>query len=109
MTDPLLPTLRSLHLLDELPDDQLSQLAGVCRTELIPAGTVIFRQGDAGSTIYFVCEGTVSLEICAPGVGCRRILTVAPGELLGWSPLLGQDHMTATARALAATTVVAAD
>jgi len=109
MTDPLLPTLRSLHLLEEFPDDQLLQLAGICRTDQIPAGAVIFRQGDEGSTIYFVCEGTVSLEICAPGVGCRRILTVAPGELLGWSPLLGQERMTATARTLSASKVIAVD
>jgi CRP-like cAMP-binding protein len=51
----------------------------------------------------------VSLEICAPGVGCRRILTVAAGELLGWSPVLGQEYMTASARALTPTKVVAAD
>jgi CRP-like cAMP-binding protein len=109
MTDELLPTLRSLHLLQEFPDELLLQLSTISRIEEFQAGAVVFRQGDTASTIYFVAEGNVSLEICASGVGCRRILTVAPGELLGWSPVLAQERMTATARALSATKVIAVD
>jgi CRP-like cAMP-binding protein len=109
MTDDVLSRLRSLYLLHELSDDLLSPLAAISRLEEFPAGTVIFRQGDAAQTVYLVSEGNVSLELCAPGVGCRRILTVAPGELLGWSPVVEQDRLTATARALTATRVVAVE
>lgn len=109
MTAATLSDLNEIRFLQELPDTLLSQFVTISHMEQFPAGTVIFRQGDAARTIYLVCEGHVSLEICAPGVGCRRILTVAPGELLGWSPVLGQDRLTATARALDATTTLAVD
>ncbi len=52
------------------------------------------------TTFYLLLEGTVSLEICAPAVGCKRILTIESGELLGLSPALGEPRMAATARAL---------
>jgi CRP-like cAMP-binding protein len=45
-------------------------------------------------------SGHVSLEICAPGVGCRQIMTLNGGDLLGWSPVLEQMRLTATARAI---------
>jgi CRP/FNR family cyclic AMP-dependent transcriptional regulator len=109
MTAATLANLREIRFLQELPDALLSQYVTISHIEEFPAGTAIFRQGDPARTIYLVCTGNVSLEICAPGVGCRRILTVAPGELLGWSPVLGQERLTATARTLSATSVVAAD
>ena len=36
----------------------------------------------------------------AAAVGCKRILTLGAGEMLGWSPVLKQQRLTATARAL---------
>lgn len=99
-------TLRAIQFLHELPDELLGQLAPIARVVEVPAGTVIFRQGDVAGSIYLVIEGSVSLEICGPGVGCKRILTVGAGELLGWSPVLEQERLTATARALAATRAV---
>ena len=47
-----------------------------------------------------VVFGNVSLDICASGVGCKRVMTIGPGEILGWSALLEQTRMTATARTL---------
>jgi CRP-like cAMP-binding protein len=67
------------------------------------AGSLIFRQGDPAERIYFVVDGCVALEICAPAIGCRRICTLTEGELLGWSPILRHAYMTATARALTET------
>lgn len=107
--EDVLQKLRSIHLLDKLPDELLTPLSEISRVEEFPAGAVIFRQGDPAKTVFLLTEGNVSLEICAPGVGCRRILTVAPGELLGWSPALDLDRMTATARALSMTRAIAAD
>jgi CRP/FNR family transcriptional regulator, cyclic AMP receptor protein len=62
------------------------------------AGTVLFREGQESTCIYFVLSGTVALEIAASPAETIQICTVGPGELLGWSPLLGPNAMTATAR-----------
>ncbi|MBI2480121.1 MAG: cyclic nucleotide-binding domain-containing protein [Planctomycetia bacterium] len=106
-TSNVTETLRGIQFLRDLPEELIDQLSGVARIVEIPAGAVIFRQGEAASTLYLVVAGNVSLEVCAPGVGCKRILTVGPGELLGWSPVLEQGRLTATARSISATEAVA--
>ena len=108
MTEPsVTDALRGIQFLRELPAELIDQLASIARVVEFPAATVIFRQGDAASTLYLVVDGNVLLEICAPGVGCKRILTVGPGELLGWSPMLEHSRLTATARTISAARAVA--
>jgi CRP/FNR family cyclic AMP-dependent transcriptional regulator len=109
MSQDVATALRSLRLLQAFPEELLAPLVAIATVESYPAGAVIFRQGDLARTSYLIVEGNVALEICAPGVGCKRILTVTSGELLGWSPVLEQEHLTATARTLAPTRVVAVD
>ena len=105
-TPDLLAQLRDIEFLDGVEDKLLTQIAEVSRAVDFAAGAVIFREGDPATKLYLVIDGNVSIEICAPGVGCRRILTVGPGELLGWSPVLEQTQLTATARALAPTKAI---
>jgi CRP-like cAMP-binding protein len=99
-------TLRELRFLSGVSEEHLEQLAKTARYVDFPEGKVIFREGEPASHIFLIVRGNVSLEIAAPGVGCRRILTVSTGELLGWSPVLGQSRLTATARALADTRAI---
>jgi len=100
MSSDVIAELRGIHALDGMPDELLEPLARAARVVNLPAGSVVFRQGGQAHAAYLLVSGQVALEICTPGGGCRRILTVAGGELLGWSPALGQQRMTATARAL---------
>jgi CRP-like cAMP-binding protein len=110
MTEPtLLETLRHIRFLDGITPEQLHQIASVTRLEDYQRGALIFREGERLPHIFLVAEGSVALEICAPGQGCKRIQTIGPGELLGWSPLLGRGPMTATARALAPTRLAVLD
>jgi CRP/FNR family cyclic AMP-dependent transcriptional regulator len=108
MTEPsLLETLRRSRFLEGVGPEELSQLATVARLADYRPGALIFREGEPLAHIFVVAEGSVSLEICLPGQGCKRIQTIGPGELLGWSPILDQTPMTATARALAPTRLIA--
>ena len=92
--------LRDVGFLHGIDDEHLGEIASVSQIQEINEGDVIFREGDTTDHIYLITQGKISLEICAPGVGCRRILTVGKGELLGWSPVLQQSRITATARSL---------
>ncbi len=96
----LLEQLRGVSFLHGIDDDHLRKLAQVARMVELEEGKVIFREGEPASNIFLIVSGTVSLEICSPGVGCRRVLTAGPGELLGWSPVLEQVRLTSTARAI---------
>ena len=98
--------LRECQFTSEIPEEHLDELAAVAEWVKFPTGAVIFREGALASDIYLIVDGSVSLEICAPSSGCRRILTVGKGELLGWSPVLEQTRLTATARTLCDTSAV---
>ena len=110
MSDTASPELlKSLTFLAPATDDELRRLAPAARAERHAAGTVLFREGDYLSRVFVVTAGTVALEINGADHRPRRFQTVGPGELLGWSPLLGSGPMTASARALTDATVVALD
>lgn len=92
-------TLKPLSFLGDFNDDYLREIAAIAELKDLPAATVVFREGEASSNIYIPTEGRIGLEIRVPK-NSVRIFTVGPGELLGWSPLLGTARMTATARTL---------
>jgi CRP-like cAMP-binding protein len=102
----LVEALRATEFLRGISDEHLVLLAAVSQLAVFPAGQTIFREGDLAADALLITEGRVSLEVCGPGTGCRRILTVSQGELLGWSPLLQQARLTATARAMTPTTAI---
>jgi CRP-like cAMP-binding protein len=101
--------LRGIRFLDDIGEDDIHRIASVARIETYQPGAVVFREGDRLTRIFLVALGNVALEVRVAGRGARRIHTVGTGELLGWSPVLDQGPMTATARAVTPTQVVAID
>lgn len=101
--------LGDLHFLSDLSDELLRELASLAEVREFGAREVVVRQGEPATAIYVVVSGQVGLEVCAAGVGCKRILTIGPGELLGWSAVLDPIQWTATARASTVTRVVRLD
>jgi len=93
--------LRQFRFLQEIEDEDLSRLAAIARLVEFPAGKVLYREGQSLSNIYLILSGSASIEICAAGIGCRRIMTVSEGDLLGISPAVGQARSTGTIRTLA--------
>jgi CRP-like cAMP-binding protein len=104
--DSLIETLREIRFLHDIGQMHLEQIAKIAHVRDLTAGDIVFRQGDAAQYVYMVVSGKVSLEICAAGTGCQQILTLGPGELLGWSAVLEQLSFTARARAVDATRLV---
>jgi CRP-like cAMP-binding protein len=105
-SDALIDTLREIRFLHDIGPTRLEQIAKIARMRDFKQDDVVFRQGDPAQHIYLVAGGNVSLEICAAGAGCKPILTLGPGELLGWSAVLEQTCFTARARALELTRLV---
>jgi CRP/FNR family transcriptional regulator, cyclic AMP receptor protein len=92
--------LRNLELWERLGADHLERLAGIARRQEVDAGVELFREGTPADQVYFVIWGRVTLAIAVPGRGSLDVGTVAPGELLGWSGLLGEHAWATTARAV---------
>lgn len=105
----ILEMLRDIAFLREVEDEYLEQIAAMAKIVDFPEGKLIFREGEPASEIYLIISGSVSLEVNAPGIGCKRILTIDQGDLLGWTPILEQTRLSATARALSSTRAVAID
>jgi len=104
-----LEALQGLRFLQGISREHLEEIARIAQLRDHPASEVVFREGDIAKQVYLVVSGLVSLEICAPSVGCKRILTAGPGEILAWSALLDDSRLTATARTIEVTRLVELD
>ena len=96
--DFLVETLRELQFLSDMAPEYVERIANIAHIRDYGESDVVFREGQAAEHIYLVMFGNVSLEVCAAGIGCKQILTLGPGELVGWSSLLDQSRFTARAR-----------
>jgi len=91
-------TLSQIQFLRDMAPEHLEQIADVAGIIDFEENDTVFREGDAAVNMFLIVSGTVSLEVCAAGAGCKQILTLGPGELVGWSSHLGQARYTARAR-----------
>jgi CRP/FNR family cyclic AMP-dependent transcriptional regulator len=101
--------LRGVQFLHDVDEEQLLSIAAIAALEEYPSGFVLFRAGQPHQNVYLVVRGIVALEVRVASQVIKRLQTVGEGELLGWSPMLGRSEMTATARTLKPTQVVAID
>lgn len=92
--------LREVRFLHDIDNEHLLKIADVTRMRDVEPGQVLFREGDVPHEVFLVVSGSVALDINTLGGGNRRIMAVGPGEILGWSALLEQTQMTATATTL---------
>jgi len=91
--------MECVQFLQGLDEQQRKCIIGMAQLKECPPGTILFQEGQDSSVIYCVLHGTVSLEVGDAAGESVEIATVGPGDLLGWSPVLGRRAMTATARA----------
>lgn len=103
----ILEKLDKLSFCKGLSKEYQHRLVSLGEVKTYRPGERIFCEGQRSAEIYLLVRGQVDLETSVPGQGPLRVQTVGPGELLGWSPLLGLVVMSATARALTPCCVLA--
>ena len=91
---PELELLRSVPMFAPLPAATIEHLAGSLVPARFAAGSVIFRQADAGDRFYVVADG--ELEVSIDGRSAR---TLGPGDYFGEIALLRDVPRTATVTA----------
>lgn len=92
--------MESIAFLRQLGQPHLERVARLARLEECEEGSVLFHEGDESPFLYFVLSGEVALEIEHPDGAPVEVCIAGPGEMLGWSAVLGRPVMTATARVL---------
>jgi MFS superfamily sulfate permease-like transporter len=88
--------LDNADILKDLHPDEIAVLAVQLTRVVHPAGTVIFREGDAGEEMLIVVKGTASAYIHPPGGGDVRLVTFAPGTAFGELAILDAGPRSAT-------------
>lgn len=105
----ILSPLRETEFFHGIAKEHLERVALISKIVEFPAHHDIFHENEFARDIYFVIRGRVSLAVCTPHAGCRQLMEVGPGELIGWSPLVGRPLLSDTARTLTPTVAVAID
>ena len=95
-------TLRDHALTQGLSDRHLALLAGIASEIRFAADEIVFRKGESPKALYFVLEGSLSVEI-AVGHATARLQRIGPGDLCGWSAVVRRRETIFQLRAMEAT------
>ena len=96
--------LRDVEAFRSVPMDQLAQIAAAAREEWMPAGGVLFREGEPPGALYVILQGRVRLERQGEVFGQAK-----GGEPLGTWSLFDDHPRRATATCDGDTRVLALD
>ncbi len=105
MIDVALLTLGPL--LRPLSEEGLAIVGAAATRRVYERGEVLFREGDVAEECYLLETGHVAIEIEIGSSKRAMIHTVSPGDFFGWSALVPPRHMTASARAVESSAVIA--
>lgn len=108
-SESIIKTLQTMEFVRGLETHHLAKLATMAKEVKFSEGEMVFREGDAGDVLYLIKEGQIAVEIHVPGRGPTLILTVGPGQLLGWSSLFPMQRKTANGRVMVPTEAIALD
>ena len=104
--DALAQLFRRLQFTETFPKEMLDRLATVASVCKFVPHEVLFSEKSDNNQLMIISSGCVALDLQVAGHGSVQLLQLGPGEMLGWSALLG-GRMTTTATAVEATTLVA--
>jgi CRP-like cAMP-binding protein len=81
-----------------LDQNELDRLAGSLRVADFPRGTVLMRQGDAGSSMFVIVDGKASVTVHSRS-GESAVATLGPGDIFGEMSLMTGARRSATVTA----------
>jgi ABC-type multidrug transport system fused ATPase/permease subunit len=90
--------LRRMPLFRDAPLETLNALAQRVATEHYDSGEAVVREGEEGTSAYFVIDGQLEVVTDAPG-GERRLNLLEPGDYFGELAVLLGERRAATVRA----------
>jgi len=92
--DEILSGLRHSHLFDVLDESEIGRLAESAAVHPYASGEAAVCQGDAGSSLFFVLRGVVSVELDG-----TQVAVLGKGRMFGEMSLLTGEPRQATVRA----------
>lgn len=83
----------------DLGADELQRLSGLCHTQQLANGEMLFQKGDAGDALYGVRRGQMRIETGASDGSRLTLNFMGPGDLFGEVAVLDGQDRTADATA----------
>jgi CRP-like cAMP-binding protein len=99
-------SLAATWLTTDLRPETRTALARLGRLVEVAAGDVLTREGEPTGSVGIVLRGRIALRVRVPERGPVTILTVEPGDIVGWSALVPPHRASSTAVALIPTELV---
>jgi len=97
--DAITTVLRHCEIFSGLSDGDLSLIASAARRREVPAGTILFKQGEARLGATVIAEGRVEITR-DNGDGPEPVVLLGPGDVAGEQSFLAISSHSATAVAL---------
>jgi CRP-like cAMP-binding protein len=104
--DETIAFLATVPLLEGMPEAELAELARVTRRRALPAGEILWDEGDEATAMVLVVDGRVSVSLRLPGDRTVEVSSLGRGEVLGEVPLLDGGQHSATASLLEPSTLL---
>ena len=98
--------LKNAAIFKDLDDDELAEIAEVCREEKFISGEYIFREGESGNRLYLIVEGGVRISRDVPGSGEEALAVLKPGSLFGEMAVFDRSERSTHAISNGGTTVL---
>lgn len=83
--------------------DFVKEAMDIATKENLEEGQVMFKEGDPAESFYILVKGRIKLTL---GEKSREVyVAYQPGEIIGWSSLIGRESLSATAQCLEPTII----
>jgi CRP-like cAMP-binding protein len=89
-----------------MPDTARRRLASLAAMTSVPRGATVIREGAPVDALGVVVEGRLAIRLAVPGRDVVTVLTIEPGDWVGWSALVPPYRATSTIVALEPTSIV---
>jgi CRP-like cAMP-binding protein len=99
MDDQRIPLLKSLRLLEGIPEKALTALAEVLKPISLGDGQVLFKENTGGTSLYLIASGKIRISKKVAGGVQKDLALLAPGECLGEMAMFETRPRSASASA----------
>ncbi len=93
--------LKRVNLFENLNPNELAKIEKICRMEVFPKDTEIFKEGEPGDVCYVITSGEVRISKFIPNIGEEALAVLKPGSYFGEMALI--DNFPRSAHAIANT------
>ena len=83
-----------------LPAETQDRLAAIGRVQHVASGTELLHEGEIAEEFGILLSGRIALRMLVPERGMVTILTVEPGDVIGWSAIVPPHRSTSTVVAI---------